>query len=228
MTAYRYRFVITVTLLALATAASAQDHKKLYCWNDNGHKVCGDALPPEAASQARTVINANNGMPTGQIARPPTPEERATAAVAAEQAQAVADARTAAERRDLAMVESYSTEDDLRRAYGERTALLDTGMKASGMGETNLRLSMVNLLNQASGLELSGKPVPQILVAKLQAQHADMVKQKRILGQQQRDRAALDSELADALTRYRTLKQAEAGGAVTTAPAPAVPVPPKN
>jgi hypothetical protein len=155
-------------------------------------------------------------------------EERASAAVAAEQAQAVADARTTAERRDLAMVESYSTEADLRRAYGERTALLDTGMKASGMGETNLRLSMVSLLNQASDLELSGKPVPQVLVVKLQTQHGDMVKQKRILAQQQRDRAALDSELADALTRYRTLKQAEAGGAVTTAPAPAVPVPPKN
>ena len=223
-----FRFVITVALLAFATAASAQNSKKLYCWNDNGRKVCGDALPPEAAAQARTVINASNGMHTGEIARPPTPEERTIAAAAAGQAQMVADARTAAERRDLAMVESYSTEDDLRRAYGERTALLDTGMKASGMGETNLRLSMVSLLNQASDLELSGKPVPQVLVVKLQAQHGDMVKQKRILAQQHRDRAALDSELADALTRYRTLKQAEAGRAVTTAPAPAVPVPPKN
>ncbi len=221
-----YRFVITAALLALATAATAEDHKKLYCWNDNGHKTCGDALPPEAAAHARTVINADNGMHTGEIARPPTPEERAAAAVAASQEQMAADARTAAERRDLAMVESYNTEADLRRAYGERTALLDTGMKASTMGKINLRLSMVSLLNEASDLELSGKPVPQVLVAKLQAQHADMIKQKRILAVQQRDRAALDSELADALTRYRTLKQAEAGGAVTTAPAPAVP--PKN
>ena len=223
-----FRFAIIVALLAFATAASAQNSKKLYCWNDNGRKVCGDALPPEAAARARTVINASNGMHTGEIARPLTPEERAAAAAAAGQAQSVADARTAAERRDLAMVESYSTEADLRRAYGERTDLLDTGMKASELGKTNLRLSMVSLLNQASDMELAGKPVPQIIVAKLQAQHGDMNKQKRILAQQQRDRAALDGELADALTRYRTLKQAEAAGTITTAPAPAVPVVPKN
>lgn len=223
-----FRFVITVALLAFVTAASAQNSKKLYCWNANGHKVCGDALPPEAAAQARTVINANNGMHTGEIARPPTPEERAAAAVAAAQSQAAADARTASERRDLAMVESYSTEADLRRAYGERIVLLDTGMKASDLGESNLMLSLVSLLDQASELELSGKPVPQALVTKVQVQHGELAKQKRILAQQQRDRAALDGELADAVTRYRALKQAEAGGTVTTAPAPAVPVPPKN
>lgn len=223
------RFAFTVALLAFATAASAQDSKKkLYCWNDNGRKVCGDALPPEAAARARSVINASNGMHTGEIARPLTPEERAAAAVAAGQAQVVSDARTASERRDLAMVESYSTEADLRRAYGERTDLLDTSMKASGLGESNLRLSLASLLDQASDLELSGKPVPQVLVTKLQAQHGDLVKQKRILAQQQRDRAALDGELADAVTRYRTLKQAEAGGTVTTAPAPAAPAPAKN
>ncbi len=226
MTIFRFAFI--VALLTFATVTSALNGKKLYCWNANGHKVCGDALPPEAAAQARTVINASNGMHTGEIARPLTPEERAAAAVIAAQSQAAADASTASARRDLAMVESYSTEADLRRAYGDRITLLDTGMKASNLGESNLRLSMVSLLDQASDLELTGKPVPKILVAKLQAQHGDMVKQKRILAQQQRDRAALDGELADALTRYRTLKQAEAGGAVTTAPAPAVPVSPKS
>ena len=32
--------------------------KKLYCWNENGKKVCGDALPAEASDSARTEISA--------------------------------------------------------------------------------------------------------------------------------------------------------------------------
>ena len=78
----------------------------------------------------------------------------------AEQAQLAADAEAARQRRDMAMVESYATEADLRRAYGERISLLDDSLKASQLDVANLRQSLVSLLDQASDLELSGKPVP--------------------------------------------------------------------
>jgi hypothetical protein len=200
---------IATALLLFATAASAQEGKKLYCWNDNGRKVCGDALPAEAAERARTEISARSGMRTGEVARALTAEERVAAASAAEQAQALADAEAARARRDLAMVESYGTEADLRRAYGERISLLDATLKASLLGEANLRLSLTSLLNQASNLELAGQPVPGTLLANVRNQHAELQKQQRILAQQQRDRAALDGELNDAVERYRALKQGE-------------------
>jgi len=207
------RTITIATLLAAgalaATSAAAQGSgKRLYCWNDaNGHKVCGDALPPEAAARARTEISEKSGMHTGEVARALTAEERAAAATAAQQAQSAADAEAARQRRDLAMVESYGTEDDLRRAYGERISLLDASIKASQLGLSNLRLSLISLLNQASDLELSGKPVSAPLLAKVRNQHQELQKQQRILAQQQIDRGALDGELADALARYRALKQ---------------------
>ncbi len=219
------RLTIAVVLLALTSAATAQTTKKLYCWNENGHKICGDALPAEAAERARTEISANSGMRTGEVARALTTEERATAAVAAEQARTAADADAARQRRDLAMVESYGTEADLRRAYGERTSLLDATLKASVLGESNLRLSLTSLLNQASDLELSGKPIPAPLLANVRNQHAELQKQQRILAQQRQDRAALDNELSDAVTRYRALKQAQAGGS-DARPGPVATVPP--
>jgi hypothetical protein len=121
------------------------------------------------------------------------------------------------------MVESYATEADLRRAYGDRISLLDDSLKASVLGEANLRLSLASLLNQASDLELSSKPVPPALTAKVRGQHDELLRQTRILAQQQRDRASLDGDLTDALARYRTLKQAQAGDAAV--PAPATPPP---
>ena len=213
---------------ATATAEAAKKHpqaqgsgKKLYCWIENGHKVCGDALPPEAAERARTEINAKSGMHTGEVARALTPDERAAADAAAEQAQvaADADADVRRRRRDLAMVESYGTEADLRRAYGERIGLLDATIKASQLGVSNLRLSLTSLLNQASDLELSGKPAPAGLLANVRLQHVELQKQQRILARQQSDRGALDGELDDAVTRYRALKQKQAP-AVAVAPAP--------
>lgn len=215
------RTIATFLLLgfgAMATADAANQDaqaqnggKKLYCWTENGHKVCGDALPADAAERARTEISAKSGMHTGEVARALTPEERAAAAAAAEQAQLAADAEAARQRQDLAMVESYGTEADLRRAYGERIGLLDASIKASQLGVSNLRLTLTSLLNEASDLELSGKPVSATLLANVRLQHVELQKQQRILVRQQSDRIALDGELDDAVTRYRALKQNQAG-----------------
>ena len=62
------RLLATTLLLALASGADAQDKgKKLYCWNENGRKVCGDALPATAVDSARTEISAKSGLPTGRL-----------------------------------------------------------------------------------------------------------------------------------------------------------------
>src|SRR5690606_11312010 len=137
------RIAAAMLLLAVAATASAQQKggKKLYCWEENGQRTCGDALPPGAVELARTEINAATGRATGEVGRALTDEE--VAAAAAREKQAIADTLAAAaqRRRDMAMVESYATEQDLRNAYGERLALLDDALKASVMGEENLRRS---------------------------------------------------------------------------------------
>ena len=206
------RIAAAMLLLAVAATASAQQKggKKLYCWEENGQRTCGDALPPGAVELARTEINAATGRATGEVGRALTGEE--VAAAAAREKQAIADTLAAAaqRRRDMAMVESYATEQDLRNAYGERLALLDDALKASVMGEENLRRSLVTLLGQANNLELAGKPVSKSLLSRLQAQHADLLKQQRIIAEQRVERASLDGELADAVERYRAFKNPDA------------------
>lgn len=209
-----------VLLAAAASAVHAQSTgKKLYCWTDNtGHKVCGDALPASAADNARVEFSARSGRQTGAVERAMTADEQAVAATAAEEAQAAADAEAARKRRDLAMVESYASEADLRRAYGERIGLLDDELKASQLGEDNLRRSLISLLGEASDLELSGKPVSPALLANIRTQHAELQKQLRIFAQQRLDRAGLDDDLQEAVVRYRALRQP--GTAEATTPAP--------
>lgn len=212
------RCIALAIVLALgAMAANAQTRsgqKKVYCWMQNGIKVCGDALPPEAADAARTEISMRSGLRTGQVARALTDSERTASAIAADVARREGEAEAMRVRRDLAMVESYMAESDLRRAYGERTELLDQTLKVSQLGVSNLRLSLLGLLRQAGDLELAGEPVANKLADAIQAQHRELRHQQRFLVVQRRDRAELEAEMADAVQRYRTLKgpPAQAGG----------------
>ena len=223
---FRHLAVATLAAALLAPGiAGAQQKpagKKIYCWDDNGHKVCGDALPASAAGSARTEISAKSGMTTREVARALNDDERAAAKQAAEQARLEAEAEAMRKRRDLAMVESYMTEADLRRAYGERTTLLDETLKASRLGLSNLRLSLLSLLRQAGDQELAGAPVTKRLSNSIRDQHAELLRQQQILLAQQEDRATLERELQDAVQRYRAMKDKDAG----TPPADAAPAAP--
>src|SRR5690554_7419309 len=111
------RIVLAVALGALATGTGAQaqqgraqaTEKRLYCWDEGGRRVCGDALPPDAVDAARTEISARSGLRVGEVGRALTPEERAAAEAAEREAKLAAEAEAARRRRELAMAVSYDT-----------------------------------------------------------------------------------------------------------------------
>lgn len=200
--------------------------KKIYCWNEGGRKVCGDALPASATDSARTEISIKRGMATAHVDRSLNEEERSAAAKAADLARQQAEAEAVQKRRDLAMVESYMTESDLRRAYGERTTLLDETIKSSRLAISSLHASLIALLRQAGDREMAGTPVPKSLSGSIQSQHAELLRQGQLLLAQKQDRAELGTEFDDSLRRYRLLKPGKTAApapASTPAPAPATP-----
>ena len=220
--AHRNQMLLAAIMLALgaglvSTVHAQSTQKKVYCWNENGRKICSDALPAAAANAARTEISTKSGLATGQVARALTESERADAAVSAVVARRQAETEAMQSRRDLAMIESYSAEADLRRAYGERTTLVDETIKASQLGLSNLRLSLMALLRQAGDWELDKKPVPKQLAEAIMQQHNDLLRQQQILAEQEIDREALGEELEDAVARYHKLKTSETGGSETSA-----------
>lgn len=204
------------TLLAAPVGAQEAGKKKLYCWNEAGRKVCGDALPASAADSARTEFSAKSGMPTAKVGRALTPAERAAAAAQARLAEQAQFEEQARRMREHAMAESYATEADLRRAFGERMALLDDTIKAAQLSIGGLRQSLISLLRQAGDAELARKPVPVSLTGTIQNQHAELMRQQAMLTTHRQDRSAIDAELAHALETYRGLKAPR----TSTAPMP--------
>lgn len=198
--------LLALAPLALAQKAGTAPAKKLYCWTENGRKVCGDALPATAVDSARTEISARSGLPTGHVDRAPSADERVAAAAKAEADRQDALANEARLRREMAMVESYASETELRRAYEHRISLSEGTIKASRMSVVGLRQSLLTLLKRAGDAELSGKPVAKSLTTNIRQQHDELLRQQNMLVQQQHDASTIEGEFADALARYRALK----------------------
>ena len=216
-------------LCLVATIASAQQTgtatKKLYCWNEGGRRVCGDALPASAVNSARTEISGKSGLPSARIDRALTAEERAAQAVLQAEQQAKSDQAAAEARRDFALAESYDSENALRQAFKIRYELVDEGLKTSKLAIDNQRRALLQMLQAAADAEMKGGKVPARLAQNVLTQRAsvvDAIDSHRI---QQEERIALDAKLNDALIRYRKAKGLDpvTGQAPAATPAPETP-----
>ena len=94
------------------TAAPAQ--KKIYCWDEGGRRVCGDALPASALDKARTEVSSRSGLAGNRIDRALTEQERQ--ALAERQAVAAADAEVKGGGRDA----EYAVERAVLRIVAAR------------------------------------------------------------------------------------------------------------
>lgn len=199
--------LLALALAFAATGAAAQANKeapgKLYCWNEGGNRVCSDALPPSVVDRQRTEINRTSGMTVREVERALTPEEQAER----DRDRNTAEAQARAAQREMAMVVSYSSEEELARSYGTRFELLDESLKSSALALQNLRKSLVTLLRQANEKELSSQPVGKVLADKIQTQRQELRALQDNVVRQREERIALDAEYQQVLQRYRELKQ---------------------
>lgn len=198
--------LLAALVAAPAVAQKEAGKKKLYCWNEAGRKVCGDALPASAVDSARTEISATSGLPTARVGRALTPEEQQAAAQRAEAERQAQLAASAQRMREYAMAESYSTEDELRRAFSNRIALLDDTIRAGELSIGSLRQSLLSLLRRAGEAELAGRPVAAPLADNIQKQHAELIRQQALLVTHKQNRLDIDAELEHALQTYREIK----------------------
>lgn len=199
--------LLALALAFTATGVAAQANKeppgKLYCWNEGGNRVCSDALPPSVVDRQRTEINRTSGMTVREVERALTPEEQAER----DRDRNTAEAQARAAQREMAMVVSYSSEEELARSYGTRFELLDESLKSSALALQNLRKSLVTLLRQANENELSSQPVSKALADKIQTQRLELRSLQDNVVRQREERIALDAEYQQVLQRYRELKQ---------------------
>jgi hypothetical protein len=117
-------------------------------------------------------------------------------------------------RTDEAMLLSYRTEDELRRVFGERTAIVDNNVRTARFNVASLREGLVTLLQTTGDRELAGKPISPEMASNIRQRHAALLRQHRLQQNFEQQRVELDTEIAEILQRYRVKK-----GLVPAAPA---------
>ena len=219
-------FLALAAAILVAGIASAQEKgPKLYRWVDKQGKVHYDqALPPEAVDQARREFSAKTGTAVGSVDRALTPEERAQLEAAATAAAEAAVAANEQKRLEDIMMASYLTEQDMRRAYGERISLLTMTIESTDISIKSLRENLATVLQQASDTELDNRRVLDDRVQALRELHSEKVKQQNLQASRRADLTALTAEFARMLARYRELRSPAAAPA-TAASTPPAPVP---
>lgn len=210
MSITRY-LALAALLTALPVAAQNKPaERKLYCWDEGGRKVCGDALPASAVNSARTEISSRTGMPGARMGRALSASEQAEAAAQEAARRQEAEKIAAQKRSDTALAESYDSEDALRHAFKVRYELVDESLKTSEMTIKSQREALLQLMRTAADLELDGKPVSEKLGRDIQSQRAALVDALNMQQQQHDERKALDAQQEEALARWRRTRSGEA------------------
>lgn len=221
---------ILVVLLTSTVVQAQVVKKKLYRWVDKEGKVhYDDALPPEAVDQARQEFSSKTGTQTGAVDRALTPEELAQKEAAAKAAAAASVTAEEQARNEQAMLSSYETEADLRRAYNERLELLKQTLESTDVGLQSLHASLSGVLAQAAESELAHRPIDAKRADEIREMHAEVLKQQIFQANRKAELMSLDSEFQRMLTRYRELRDqnaAAAAGAPAAATSSAAPASP--
>lgn len=197
----------SVIFLGVAFAAAGLDaqERKVTCWQEGGRQVCGDAMPASAANSARKVYNAQ-GVLTDAEGRVLSPAERA-AADAANAARAKTDEEKAREAREqMALAESYPSEQDLNRAYQLRLDISKGSLVAASTAIGSQRKALITVLQQAAEAELAGKPVSKAQADAVTHQRNALISTQNSLQRMHEENAKIDADYLAAVQRYRRAK----------------------
>jgi chromosome segregation ATPase len=194
-----------VALIVLASLGSvaAQAQTPVYCCDDaNGHRICGDPLPPQCYTKAYKELS-RTGRTVREVDAPLTAEERQRKE-AEDRAKRDAEARVAeSRRRDKSLLESYTSvaEIDERRNTAMRGAEKEIStLKAR---EKTLVEEQAELNNQVAALK--GKPAPQSMQESLAANASELSALRNVIAQKQRDADTLRSHFDEDRRRYLEL-----------------------
>lgn len=180
------------------------------CVTPAGRKYYGSTIPPQCTGE---LVEALSGQGTllFRIEPPPTPEQRAAkqaeAQKAAEAEAAKREAQKAAEvqaRRDRALLQTYSNEEDIERV---RQRALAANREAAAQVETRiaqLKNRQMHLAKEAEKYKNPGE-IPDKLQQDVKVVDYDLSLQEQLLASRQREAAEINARYDEDKRKYRLL-----------------------
>jgi hypothetical protein len=219
----RFRFIVLLVSTALGAAAyaapnqhSSQNSQKgiAFRWVDEQGVVhYGDHIPPQYASQDRTILNAQ-GVEVGHLDAQKTPEEEAAATRAR-------DALMKQKQHDAFLVSTYTSVKDIEGLRDVRLDQLKGQRAAAEQYVESLRVRLSSLQSRALNYQpyvKSGRRMPDDLAENLVRTVNELRVQSTALAAKGAEETALRAQFQADIERYRELHEIHSQSGPVTPP----------
>jgi len=182
----------------VASALFAPALAATYKWTDDQGEVhYSDKAPPDVPSKGATVLD-KQARAVKKIEPPLSPEETKAKAEQVERERALAKTRDEQARKDRALMQSYTSENEIDLARNRALATIDTQIKSAQTYSADLARRQKDLGKRKEGY--AGKPIPIELERESTSVDEELSRQMVLLRQKQ-------EEMTMVTAKYDTIKQ---------------------
>ena len=202
--------LMLISGIALGAGSPSAQAGKIVCWKNNeGVRECGNAVPPEYAQKSIERKSAM-GVTVNKTDRAKTGEELQQARAEAERLRAEKEKQdridTEQKRKDLVLLQTFTSEEDLKLARNGKIAALDSRVKHNQRRVDKFERTRDEMQGEAAHIERAGKQVPGDLQKKIDDVQAQINSTLARVKQLDKERVQVQQQFEADLARYRELK----------------------
>jgi chromosome segregation ATPase len=207
-----------LVLSALVLAASVA-HAATYKWvDDQGVVHYTDKMPPEAINKGSIELN-KQGVPIKKNDPALTPEQRRTREAEEERARQVAKAREEIQRKDRALMQSYTTEDEIDLSKKRALGTIDGQIQSAQAYVVSLNKRKNEIEGRVAAL--NGKPPPPALEREIVNVNEELEKQAELIATKRKEASIVTARYDADKQRWRELRSIAEAEAEAANAAPA-------
>lgn len=205
--------LLAVGLLAWPCVGGAATYKWV---DDQGVVHYSDKMPPEAVNRGSQQLS-KEGVPLRRTDPAPTPEQRRAREAEEERRRALAKQQEEAERRDRALLASYTSEHEIELSRQRALATIDAVLDSATQYSEQLQRRKADV--EAQRASYRDKPVPVVLEREYEGINLELAKQSRLIVQKRAERDVTAARYAGDRMRWRELSGLDAPASPAPTPA---------
>jgi len=193
-------------LVAFACVFAAPAQATTYKWiDDKGVVHYTDKIPPEALNKGNVELN-KQGLPVKKTDPALTPEQHKARAAEEARARQIAKDRELIERRDRALLATYTTESEIDLARNRAISTIDAQVQsATGYSAT---LNKRKLEIDGKKAALGDKPIPLVLEREAANISDELAKQAELIATKQKEMIVVNARYDADKKRWKELRAA--------------------
>lgn len=176
----------------------------MYKWTDDkGIVHYSDQMPPEAVNKG-TIVMDKQARAVKKIEPTPTPDQQKAKELENERQKTIARQRDEQTRKDMALLQSYTSEDEIEIARSRANSAVSIQIKSAEGYTAGLMRRQQELEKQR--VALAGKPMPSALETELTSLTDEIGRQSKLLALKRDELATINARYDVDKRRWQEIK----------------------